>query len=67
MLRFHRKQLAGGRNQFFFRQETVTGQKVIIEFKQDTGFHSSGIIAGDPQFNGKPVHSPKGCFQTFFH
>ena len=67
MFLLHTQQLAGGRNQLLLRQETVTGQKVIIQFKQNTGFHPPGIIAGHTQFDGKPVHGPERGFQSFIH
>ena len=43
----------------------MSGGKVVAQFKEKTGLHSSGIITCKAQVNGKAIHSAEGCFQPF--
>ena len=63
----HTQQLGSGGCQFLLRQKTVSCRQIVIQFKQDTCLNPPGIISGNTQFNGKPVHSAKGCFQSIIH
>ena len=38
-----------------------------LKGKENTGLHPAGIVAGDTQFDGEPVHGSEGGFQAFVH
>ena len=45
----------------------MAGGQVVVQFKENAGFHPAGIVAGYTQLDGEAVHGTKGGFQAVLH
>ena len=66
-LRLHGQELGRGANQPVLRQKAVPRGQIVLQLKEDSGLHPPGIVSGDPQRNGEPIHRPEGGLQGVIH
>jgi len=63
----HAQQLADRQLQLVLREEAVSCREIVIQLKQDSGFHPPGVVPRHAQLNGEAIHRPEGRVQSLVH